>query len=246
MFHKRIDQPVLLGVLFFFAFHVSAATNPITSNTISRSKYMRAHSLGENYSFDPRDGWQTVNTTNLEYKYRRNADFTELSLEHEKEGGNVGNGRDKKNKQIESKLGLGSLGGVIANVWAGLKGIGKSEAATITWYTGHDLKNPSCWANGNWAPTDQSFACALTLEGWHDRPQCFKFLELCNTPKKCVFVRVVDSCAGCAAGSRHVDLTKAAFKQLADLEQGKLTVQFRVATEPTGWFEDLWGPKQKH
>ena len=59
---------------------------------------------------------------------------------------------------------------------------------------------------------------------------------VCNTPQKCVFVRVVDSCAGCAADSKHVDLTKAAFKSLADLEKGLLTVQMREASDPKdGW-----------
>lgn len=98
---------------------------------------------------------------------------------------------------------------------------------------------------------DASFACALTLDGWTTKPKCFKFLEctctfspgahliscfpVCNNPKKCVFVRVVDSCAGCAKGSKHVDLTQAAFKELADLDTGLLTVQMRQATDPDGW-----------
>ncbi len=108
-------------------------------------------------------------------------------------------------------------------------------------------------------------ACALTLEGWTTQPKCFAFLEgkigttyhnerpklifyafpmiVCNGPKKCVFVRVVDSCAGCAAGSKHVDLTKGAFSELADESVGILNVQMRMATEPNAWFEDLWGPK---
>ena len=58
---------------------------------------------------------------------------------------------------------------------------------------------------------------------------------VCNTPKKCVFVRVVDSCAGCAKGSKHVDLTKAAFSALANLDEGLLTVHMREATNPVGW-----------
>lgn len=33
------------------------------------ARYSRAHSLGDNYQFDPRDGWQTVNASNLAYKY---------------------------------------------------------------------------------------------------------------------------------------------------------------------------------
>ena len=97
-------------------------------------------------------------------------------------------------------------------------------------------------------------ACAPTLEGWTTKPKCFKFLErtyrflrkvekqfgscifkVCSNPKKCVFVRVVDSCAGCAKASKHVDLTQAAFKELADLDTGLLTVQMRQATDPDGW-----------
>jgi hypothetical protein len=54
--------------------------------------------------------------------------------------------------------------------------------------------------------------------------------------KKCVFVRVVDSCAGCPKGSKHVDLTKRAFTQLADLSEGEVTVAMRLATEPLEWY----------
>jgi expansin (peptidoglycan-binding protein) len=58
---------------------------------------------------------------------------------------------------------------------------------------------------------------------------------VCNGPEKCVFVRVVDSCAGCAKGSSHVDLTKAAFSHLANLDTGVLQVEMRPATEPADW-----------
>jgi hypothetical protein len=59
--------------------------------------------------------------------------------------------------------------------------------------------------------------------------------SVCNGPKKCIFVRVVDTCAGCPKGSKHIDLTRAAFGSLASFDEGILTVQFRMATEPTGW-----------
>lgn len=55
---------------------------------------------------------------------------------------------------------------------------------------------------------------------------------VCNDSLKCVFVRVVDSCAGCPKGSKHVDLTRAAFSRLADLNMGVLQVQMRRATGP--------------
>jgi hypothetical protein len=48
-------------------------------------------------------------------------------------------------------------------------------------------------------------------------------------------VRVVDTCAGCKKGSKHVDLTRGAFGQLADYDEGLLHVQMRQATEPDGW-----------
>ncbi|KAF9482497.1 hypothetical protein BDN70DRAFT_875068 [Pholiota conissans] len=213
------------GFAFLFVIAGSAsalAAQPSSARAISESKYATAHSLGDGYNFDPRDGWQSVNITNLDYKYKRHSE-TDL------DGRGVGNAIVK----------------VVGDVVKGLKGLGKPVPVTITWYTGHDLLNPSCWANGNWAPTDASFAAALTLEGWTSRPECFEFVELCNTSKKCVFVRVVDTCAGCAAGSKHVDLTRAAFGKLAKYEEGVLTVQMRKATEPETWFENLWGPKVK-
>lgn len=136
MIPKRLIMPILLGVLSIFPFCVLAATNPVTSNAISRSKYTRAHSLGDNYNFDARDGWKTVNVTNLEYKYRRNAGFanSSLEIEHKKrDNDDEKDEKDERKKPSKPKLGLGNLGGVIANVWAGLKGIGKPETATITW-----------------------------------------------------------------------------------------------------------------
>ncbi|KAL0949716.1 hypothetical protein HGRIS_009755 [Hohenbuehelia grisea] len=90
---------------------------------------------------------------------------------------------------------------------------------------------------------DEHFVAALTLEGWTNKPKCFQFLELCNGSKNCVFVRIVDTCAGCAKGSKHVDLTRAAFKELAHWDVGILNVKMRVASEPDVWHEELWGPQ---
>lgn len=90
-----------------------------------------------------------------------------------------------------------NVGGLVGSA---LKGVGKATSVIITWYvvfcfvlrhshyswlshfpciryTGNDLKNPSCWAQGSWTPTDESFVCALTLTGWTDRPACLSFLE---------------------------------------------------------------------
>ncbi|TDL29381.1 hypothetical protein BD410DRAFT_811038 [Rickenella mellea] len=199
---------------------------------MSHRQYTRAHSLGDGYTFDSSSGWQSVNVTNLSYKYGSQNRVPPI----------VKRGSNSKSTSKSLSL-MGTVTHLIGDVWNGLKGIGTTETVKITWYTGHDLENPSCWSDSKWAPTDESFACALTLDGWTSRPKCFAFLEVCNGPKKCVYVRVVDTCAGCAPGSKHVDMTKSAFSELADLNDGVLMVQMREATNPDTWLEDLWGPK---
>ncbi|THV08657.1 hypothetical protein K435DRAFT_772096 [Dendrothele bispora CBS 962.96] len=227
-----------------------------TTTAMTRDAYTKPHSLGDSYSFDPRDGWQAVNVTNLEYKYRRdapqdfdqNAESWNLNSTQRQDSNKIK--RSSKKSSSKSKTIKASASAWINSVsglkklskLSGLKGSGSKESVKITWYTGQDLKNPSCWSNIDWAPTDDSFVCALTLEGWKNKPDCFKFLEVCHE-SKCVFVRVVDTCAGCAPGTRHVDLTKAAFGQLGSLDEGVMTVQMRPANTPLEWFEDLWGPQ---
>ncbi|KZT71586.1 hypothetical protein DAEQUDRAFT_665784 [Daedalea quercina L-15889] len=191
-------------------------------------RYSTPHSLGEVYQFNPRDGWEMVNITNLQYKYSR-------SLIDDSEDSNGPVIPRSHTKRVNKNAAAGLVGSVKSIVDT-MKALGDPEPVTITWYTGHDLENPSCWSNPTWTPTDASMVSAVTLEGWTGRPQCFKFVELCNTPQKCVFVRIVDTCAGCAPGSKHVDLTKAAFSSLADLGEGVLTVQMRPASDPLeGW-----------
>ncbi|KAN0127467.1 hypothetical protein V8E53_014679 [Lactarius tabidus] len=218
----------LVTVLLLAPFYLASASylpNQRAPPTAAELKYSRAHSLESGYNFDPRDGWQPVNISNLSYKY--------------------GPSPPKVHKPAKSISKFKSiLDPIVTKVLKGLKGIGQPEKVTITWYTGHDLLNPSCWKDSVWAPTDSSFACALTREGWTSRPQCFQFLELCESTKnKCVFVRVVDTCAGCAKGSKHVDLTKGAFRELGDLDVGTMIVQMRMSKEPDIWSEKLWGPK---
>ncbi|EPT02740.1 hypothetical protein FOMPIDRAFT_54995 [Fomitopsis schrenkii] len=239
----------------------SRAADISTSQSSLERRYSTSHSLGESYQFHPRDGWEAVNITNLQYKYSRSLaddlgdlDGPTIPRAHTKRTSKkVSKESTKKTPKAALKAaktistansaGIGLLGSVKAVVDS-MKAMGESEPVTITWYTGHDLLNPSCWSTTSWTPTDESMVSAVTLEGWTNRPQCFKFVELCNSPQKCVFVRVVDTCAGCAPGSKHVDLTKAAFSSLADLAEGVLTVQMRPASDPLeGWLENLWGPK---
>ncbi|KAI0638282.1 hypothetical protein C8Q77DRAFT_1090338 [Trametes polyzona] len=277
----RLAAALFLATSMLPSFTLVSAAEIDASRMALERRYTTPHSLGANYVFDPRDGWETVNTTNLLYKYssRSDADDDDDDVDDlddtEESGALVSRSKTfnpkitkkatkKKAKKTTKKAvkkplkkaavkptskklassATGVLTGGLNKIIETLKGIGQPEPVTITWYTGHDLLNPSCWDNTDWHPSDGSFAAALTMEGWTTKPKCFKFLELCHNPQKCVFVRVVDSCAGCAKGSKHVDLTKAAFSSLADLDEGLLTVQMRQATDPEGgWLEDLWGPK---
>ncbi|KAG2146728.1 hypothetical protein DEU56DRAFT_978594 [Suillus clintonianus] len=234
---------------------VEAAIMNITGTRgVQDNRYAKAHSLPESRSFDPRDGWEAVNISNLNYKYpassHKDHSFHRALRRSSQSNTSASTGtskyREKSAKTSNTTTTTGFLGTVVqslASIFAGCIGKGVPQGVTITWYTGHDLENPSCWSNGGWAPTDKSFVGAVTLEGWATRPQCFKFIELCNGKSKCIFARIVDTCAGCAKGSRHVDLTRAAFTELANLDEGVLTVQMRQATDPDNWDNDLWGPQ---
>ncbi|KAG2369906.1 hypothetical protein BDR07DRAFT_324497 [Suillus spraguei] len=233
---------------------VEAAIMNITDTRgVRDNRYAKAHYLPESHSFDPRDGWEPVNISNLNYKYlassHKDHSFHRALRRSSQNNTSVGirtsKYKEKNAKTSNTTTTTGFLGTVVsslASIFAGCIGKGPSEGVTITWYTGHDLENPSCWSNGGWAPTDKSFVGAVTLDGWTTKPQCFEFVELCNG-KACIFIRVVDTCAGCAKGSRHVDLTRAAFSELASLDEGVLTVQMRQATYPNIWDNDLWGPQ---
>ena len=130
----------LLGVSVFESL-VVAATNPATS-LVNQSKYAKAHSLGEDYQFDPRDGWQNINATDLAYKYRRD-NITDVRRTHSamKREHNL-----STKKRIKATFGLSeTISGIISGVFKGLKAIGKPQTVLITWYisSGPPLVDPS-------------------------------------------------------------------------------------------------------
>lgn len=84
----------------------------------------------------------------------------------------------------------------------------------ITYYSGSMLKAPAC---GGSAPTDDDFIAAVSK----DSPfKCGDEVNLWRHNKH-VKVKVVDECATCTFG-HWFDLSKAAFKELAELELGEL------------------------
>jgi hypothetical protein len=108
-----------------------------TLHAVSRSMYSRAHSLGDSYKFNPRDGWQHVNVTNLQYKYTPsyspNLDQQSNSLE-KRESSKSRNNQTKKQKHSGKGASIGgSIKHILGSVWNGLKAIGQPEPVIITW-----------------------------------------------------------------------------------------------------------------
>ncbi|KAG6918920.1 hypothetical protein DXG01_010575 [Tephrocybe rancida] len=127
-------------IAFFFAIPV------FTLAAATAQKNYPAHSLGSEYKFDPRDGWQAMEATDLSYKYRSNA----TSANHR-----------SPDKRAVTSLG-DSITGVISHVWDGMKAIGKSNPVTITW-TSH-LPVPQPFTAGMIAQSVlTSLSCAMVL-----------------------------------------------------------------------------------
>jgi hypothetical protein len=123
----------------------AAGITPVNQGTVhavSRSRYTRAHSLGENYKFEPRDGWEHVHVTNMQYKYARSnisrSDTQSSALE--KRGRKKGSKSSRKHGKRPGSNGKGGLGvggtikHVLGQAWNGLKAIGGPEPVIITWY----------------------------------------------------------------------------------------------------------------
>ncbi|KAK0523027.1 hypothetical protein OC842_006286 [Tilletia horrida] len=121
----------------------------------------------------------------------------------------------------------------------GAKLLGKDYK--VTWYSAHDLLNPACGA-GKWQPSKRSHVGAV---GSSSPLKCGDFIQLCSK-KGCVKVRIVDACAGCSQRT-HVDLSKAAFLQLATggLDQGEVhgVHSFDLGNKISPWAINLFGGK---
>jgi len=132
----RVSKAGLAVILSILLSTLAFAGQASSVRAITESKYSTAHSLGDGYIFDPRDGWQGVNVTNLQYKYRRQSeqDFDDIQADDYPTIDRRSKGPTKKPKSAHEKTGLGSaIKGVVNNVLKGLKGIGKSEPVVITW-----------------------------------------------------------------------------------------------------------------
>lgn len=106
---KPISRALLVLVTVAFVPLATSAADLRLSHNALEARYTRAHSLGDNYQFYPRDGWQTVNISNLQYKYRREDAFS-LDFEGDPDDSNELDDpgdltkRDSKNSKSHSKV----------------------------------------------------------------------------------------------------------------------------------------------
>lgn len=143
---RTLSQLVLIG---FSLISVSQAARFGTPEVLSEMPYARAHSLGISYKFHERDGWEAVNISTLLSPRSLSGTHTLNSSLPLPEAGPP----SLASKRTENPSLADTLVHTVNSVWNGLRAFGHSEKVKITWYTGQDLENPSCWAEPTWAPT---------------------------------------------------------------------------------------------
>ncbi len=132
-----LSNPACALILCFMARQCLAAVLHTRYN--ARDLYARAHSLGDNYQFDPRDGWYTVNVTNAKHNYRRQVEDTPSvetreSRKHPSSKKAQSKPKSPPKSKSKKKTANGSrLTSVSAAINKALTAIGKTIGVTITW-----------------------------------------------------------------------------------------------------------------
>lgn len=135
MFSFTTKLPLLVTVLSSLSLSVLAAVPAHPGGRLSPSeaelKYSRAHSLGDDYTFNVQDGWQTVNISDLLYKYEPPVSQTSYALDL---GSALDSGAVRPGLAKRSLKKVGdAVKGAVKDIFKGLKAIGQAEAVTITW-----------------------------------------------------------------------------------------------------------------
>lgn len=123
----------------------AAIMNISNKQGVRDNRLAKAHQLPESHSFNPGDGWESVNISNLNYKYlapshkdhsfhralrRSSQNNTSASAKTSKH-------REKHGKTSNTTTTTGVLGTVVsslASIFAGCMGKGPAEGVIITWY----------------------------------------------------------------------------------------------------------------
>lgn len=115
----------------FITYTMSNAISNDKYHDATRSRYSRAHSLGVDYTFDPRDGWATLNVTDMQSHNKRNLDHDDRS-EHQ-----WSDRKQKKKKPMKPSKDLSHLlnpdvlhDGELDSLF---HAVGEAEDVIITW-----------------------------------------------------------------------------------------------------------------
>jgi len=108
----------------------------------------------------------------------------------------------------------------------------KSGNGDATWFEAVDLENSACYGRNGLRRYDaksSDFIGAMAMRG---QSMCYKCIEITNERNgKSVTVKIIDKCAGCEP-NKDIDLTKEAFTQLADLDEGRIPISWKACACP--------------
>ncbi|CAG8566898.1 6830_t:CDS:1 [Funneliformis mosseae] len=102
----------------------------------------------------------------------------------------------------------------------------------MTFYKGSALQNSACYGrNGlrNYDANENDMIAAIFMK---QLEMCFKCIEVRNPANdKSIIVKFIDKCADCPPESDNIDLTPTAFKLLANLDLGRVEIEWRPLKE---------------
>jgi hypothetical protein len=100
----------------------------LTSHSKNPSK---SHSYHSSYEFNARDGWESVPVTDLSYKYGNITNTRSVAGVQRRQQSGIKRG-------IKVNVNTDAVGGTVSHAvgetWNSIKGLGKAQGVTITWY----------------------------------------------------------------------------------------------------------------
>src|SRR6266576_1407705 len=124
-FHRL--YPIVLSLFTLFLPLLVVADLSSKSRALHKSRYTQTHSLGDSYSFDPRDGWQSINVTNTARNYEKRHNEPQHS----------DSSQGEKKRPVSEHI-----TGVIESIFKLLKPYGQFEKGVATWYSASLFDNP--------------------------------------------------------------------------------------------------------
>jgi len=106
----------------------------------------------------------------------------------------------------------------------------KPVDAQITFFDGDQLKNSACYGTNGVRSYDANESDMIAAMHMDELELCYKCIEIRNPANNnSIIVKVIDICADCPPD--NIDLTPTAFKQLADLDLGRVDIEWRPLDE---------------